>query len=64
MQRQNCLGGSPVDCSLCKWCLGKGQINVFQGRMEMQMRHLLAGSALLQEGKQALLHIADCSLSV
>lgn len=42
MQRQNCLGGSPVDCSLCKWCLGKGQINVFQGRMEMQMLHLLA----------------------
>lgn len=42
MQRQDHFSSSPVDCSLCKWCLGNQQMKVLQGGMVMQMFHLPA----------------------
>lgn len=41
MKKQDCFGRSPVDCSLCKWCLGNKQMKALQGGMVLQMFHLL-----------------------
>lgn len=69
MQRQDHFSSSPVDCSLCKWCLGNQQMKVLQGGMVMQMFHLPAwkSSAAKRErssvGKSAPLHAAGLSHS-
>lgn len=45
MKKQDCFGRSPVNCSLCKWCLGNQQMKALQGGMVLQMFHLPASES-------------------
>lgn len=49
MKKQDCFGRCPVDCSLCKWCLGNQQMKALQGGMVLQMFHLPASESSAAE---------------